>query len=321
MRVSAFTFVRDAVRLDYPVVESISSVLPLADELVVNVGDCDDGTLQLVESIGSPKLRIVRSRWESDVRTGGRALATQADLALSQCSGDWAVYIQADEVLHENDLPAVKECLQRCLNDPRVEGVLFDFVHFYGNYHTLGAGRKWYRREVRVVRTETGVRAWKDAQGFRIDGRKLRVVHCGARVYHYGWVREPAVMKRKTVELARWWHDDETVRAKYMAGGPDFPYDTGGRLAPFEGTHPAVMAKRIESARSRPRVVPTTGRPGSIRERLSDWLELRLGWAPGRYANYTLLGSANPGPRRSSSGRPARRDDGAETGRPGGPGR
>jgi hypothetical protein len=321
MRVSAFTFVRNAVRLDYPVVESICSVLPLADEFVVNVGDCADGTLPLVESIGSPKLRIIRNRWETAVRTGGRALALQADLALSQCSGDWAVYIQADEVLHERDLSAVRECLQHHLDDPRVEGVLFDFVHFYGNYHTCGAGRKWYPREVRAVRTGRGVRAWRDAQGFRIDGRKLRVVHCGAKVYHYGWVREPAVMKLKTVEFARWWHDDETVRAKYMAGGPDFSYDTGGRLVPFEGTHPSVMASRIESAGARSRVVPSAGRRASIRERLADWLELRLGWAPGRYTNYTLLGSANPRRRTSpAAGAPAG-EDGPASGGPGGSGR
>lgn len=313
MRVSAFTFVRDAVRLDYPVVESVSSVLPLVDDFVVNVGDCADGTLRLVESIGSPKLRIIRSRWEPAVRTGGRALAMQADLALSHCSGDWAVYIQADEVLHENDLPAIRERLLWHLDDRRVEGMLFDFVHFYANYHTCGVGRKWYRREVRVVRTGLGVRAWKDAQGFRVGGRKLRVVHCGAKVYHYGWVRDPAVMKRKTVELARWWHDDETIRAKYMAGGPDFPYDTGGRLAPFDGTHPSVMARRIESAGSERPAVPAEGRPPSLRERLSDWLELRLGWAPGRYANYTLLGyerlrGSRPCGERGGAARPGGRD-------------
>ena len=287
MRVSAFTFVRNAIRLDYPIVESISSVLPLVDEFVVNVGDCSDDTPRLIESIGSPKIKILRSRWDPGIRTGGRMLAIQADLALSHCTGDWAVYIQADEVLHEDDLPKVRAALGSRLNDGRVEGLLFDFVHFYGNYHTLGVGRKWYDREIRVVRTGVGISAWRDAQGFRLNGKKLRVVDSGAKIYHYGWARDPARMKAKIVELARWWHDDRTLDDKYDAGTVDFVFNTGGSLAPFRGSHPAVMADRIRS--SRPASHAVEAGAVSIRHRLLDWIDKRVGWHPGRYSNYVLL--------------------------------
>jgi hypothetical protein len=111
MRVSGFTFVKDAMRLDYPIVESITSVLPLVDEFIVNIGDCSDDTPRLIESIGSPKIRVLRSRWDPGIRSGGRMLAIQADLALSRCTGDWAVYIQADEVLHDDDLPNIRSAL------------------------------------------------------------------------------------------------------------------------------------------------------------------------------------------------------------------
>ena len=300
MRISAFTFVRNAVMLDYPVVESISSALPLVDEFVVNVGDCSDDTLRLVETIGSPKIRIVRGRWAPAVRSGGRVLAMQADLALSHCRGDWALYIQADEVLHEDDLPIIGESLARHLDDSRIEGMLFDFIHFYANYHTRGVGRKWYESEVRIVRNGLGIRAWKDAQGFRVGGRKLRVVHSGGTVYHYGWVREPAVMKRKTVELARWWHDDRTVMEKYMPGGPEFAFDTGGRLAAFTGSHPAVMAPRIDSSAAGRAVPPHPRQRRSLIERLLDWLGLRLRWSPWRYRNYDLLRGRRPRSRAGS---------------------
>ncbi len=312
MRISAFTFVRNAVELDYPVVESIRSVLPLADEMIVNVGDCDDGTLELVESIRSPKIAIVRGRWAPNVRSGGRVLAMQADLALSRCTGDWALYIQADEVLHEDDVPVIRESLVRHLHDTRVEGMIFDFIHFYANYHTRGVGRKWYPREIRLVRPGIGASSWKDAQGFRLRGRKLRVAHSGARVFHYGWVKAPAIMKRKTVELAKWWHDDQTIRLKYESGGSDFPFDTGGKLVPFDGTHPRVMARRIEASRSGAQVVPPQDSARSVGERFLDWLEARLGWSPGRYANYRLLSApeaAAPDRRREAPGACGRRNE------------
>lgn len=287
MRVSGFTFVRNAVRLDYPVVESISSALPLVDEFVVNVGDCSDDTPRLIESIGSSKIKVLSSRWDPGIRSGGRMLAIQADLALSHCTGDWAVYIQADEVLHEDDLPKIRAALESRQNDGRVEGLLFEFVHFYGNYHTIGVGRKWYDREIRAIRTGMGVSAWRDAQGFRLNGRKLRVVDSGAKVYHYGWARDPSRMKAKIVELARWWHDDRALESKYDSGAADFAFNTGGKLASFRGTHPAVMADRIRS--SAPASHAVGAGAVSIRHKLLDWIDERVGWHPGKYSNYILL--------------------------------
>jgi len=289
VKVSGFTFVRDAVRLGYPVRESVTSVLPVVDEMIVNVGDSEDDTLGLIESIPSPKIKVVESRWDPLLRSGGRVLAAQADLALSHCAGDWAFYIQADEVLHERDHPIVREAMARYYNDPITEGLLFDFIHFYANYQTLGVGRRWYRREVRIVRTGLGIEAWRDAQGFRRNGHKLRVRPSGANIYHYGWVREPGLMKTKIVEMARLWHDDRTVEARYMPGGPAFRYDTGGRLSPFRGSHPAVMAERVTASLRNGPVTPSPPRRGSFRDRLLDWLDERFGWHPGEYRNYELL--------------------------------
>jgi hypothetical protein len=290
VKVSGFTFVRNAIRLGYPIRESMESILPVVDELIVNVGNSDDDTLGLVTSIASPKIKVVTARWDPLLRQGGRVLAVQADLALSHCTGDWAFYIQADEVLHERDFDIVTHAMSRSLHDPRVEGLLFDFIHFYANYHTRGTGRKWYRREVRIVKTGLGISAWRDAQGFRINGRKLRVRQSGAKIYHYGWVRDPKLMKAKIVEMARFWHDDKTVKARYIPGGPDFIYDTGGRLRQFRGSHPSVMAKRIRASLDEVPISPAPSRRPSLRGRIMDWLDERYGWHPGEYKNYELVG-------------------------------
>ena len=73
MKVSGFTFVRNAVKYDYPVVESIRSILPAVDEFIVNVGRCDDGTLELIRSIRDPKIKIVESVWDETLREGTAA--------------------------------------------------------------------------------------------------------------------------------------------------------------------------------------------------------------------------------------------------------
>src|SRR5215470_5036960 len=121
MKVSGFTFVRDAVRLDYPVVESIQSILPIVDEFVVNVGESSDGTLDLIRSIGSPKLRIIVSAWNPNFVTGGYVLAQQTNIALFNCTGEWAIYLQSDEAVHERDHAALLDLMAQYRTDDGVE--------------------------------------------------------------------------------------------------------------------------------------------------------------------------------------------------------
>ena len=248
MRVSGFSFIRDAVKLDFPVVEAITSILPICDEFVVAVGESEDGTPELIESIDSNKIRIIHSTWDPKLFLRGAINAQQTNLALDDCTGDWAFYVQADEVLHEKYLPGVRECMERNLHRTEVEGLLFDYVHFWGSYETYHTAHNWYSREIRVVRNHVGVRSWKSAQSFRRTGEKLRVVHSGAKIYHYGWVRHPRVMKAKQKKLDSLHHDSEWVKRKHPEGeSAEFDYGDLRKLDRFKGTHPAVMAGRIAS--------------------------------------------------------------------------
>jgi hypothetical protein len=282
MKVSGATFVRNAVEFDYPVVESIRSILPICDEFIVNVGESGDGTLGLIRSIGDPAVRIVESVWDDSRRAGGRILSEQTDIALAECTGDWIFYIQADEVMHEKCLETVRRRMETLLAVDRVQGLVFDFVHFYSSYWLVQSIGRWYRREVRVIRNNLGITSWKDAQGFRLKGRKLAVAAAGAEIYHYGWARDPAVMLAKQRNFDRYWHDDAWVRARWKNG---FAFDREG-LSPFKGIHPAVMQARIESAGwdafrkpenlSKVRA-PRLGRLRALMSRI------------GEYRNYTLI--------------------------------
>jgi len=199
MTISGFTFVRNAVKYYYPVVESIKSILPIVDEFVVAVGNSDDDTLDLIRSIGSPKIKIIETIWDDSLRQGGAVLALETDKAFANISqkAGWAFYLQADEVVHEKYLATIVKAAEMYNDDMTVEGLLFKYLHFYGSYSWVGNTRKWYRREIRMVRNMPGISSYKDAQGFRIDGRKLKVKPIDAHIYHYGWVKSPKHLKDK----------------------------------------------------------------------------------------------------------------------------
>ena len=106
MRISGFTFCKNADKLYYPIKQSIQSILPIVDEFIVNIGDCDDDdkTVELIESINSPKIKIIFSEWNLEKYPNGTENAHQTDIAKNACSGDWLFYLQADEVVHEKYL-------------------------------------------------------------------------------------------------------------------------------------------------------------------------------------------------------------------------
>lgn len=248
MRVCGFTIVRNALKYDYPVVESILSVLPCVDEMLVSVGNSEDETLQLIQSIPSGKIRIMHSVWDDNLREGGRVLAAETNKALAAIGSefDWCFYIQADEVLHEKCIPVLKKAMQDNLNRKAVQGLLFDYLHFYGSYAYLGDSRTWYRREIRIIRNLPGMESYKDAQGFRYKGKKPQVVLSGAGIHHYGWVKNPRFQQAKQRDFHKLWHSDEWLE-KHVSQADEYDYMLIESLQKFEGRHPAVMEKRISN--------------------------------------------------------------------------
>jgi hypothetical protein len=295
MKVAGFTFIRNAVLYDYPVTEAIRSVLPLCDHFVVAVGKSDDNTLQLVQSIGDPRIQIMETQWDDSLREGGRVLAVETDKAFQAIGADfdWCFYIQADECVHEDDIPAIRSGMQQWLHDPKTEGLLFHYKHFYGSYDYTGASRRWYRREVRIVRNNKNIYSYRDAQGFRIrdtphsSGRKLRVRLIPATIYHYGWVKHPEAQLRKQQNFNRLWHSDEKV--KVLVGERNtYNYDGSEPLSKYTGSHPVVMHPRIKAINWQFANDPTRIR-NSWKNRLSNWIEKLSGYRPFEYRNYRLL--------------------------------
>jgi glycosyltransferase involved in cell wall biosynthesis len=297
---SGATFVRNAIKFDFPVLESIRSVLPICDEFVVNVGDSEDSTLPLIQSLRDPKIKIVQSVWDPSLRTGGAVLSQQTNIALSRCRGRWVLYLQADEVVHERYLATINSCLQHADGRGEVEGLLFNFRHFYGSYQTYQKGPNWYRHEVRVIRNGVGISSWGDAQGFRRGQEKLRVLPCPAEIYHYGWARPLPTMFKKCMSFDALWHDDDWLERKYADRNPFVVYASCLNLARFEGTHPAVMEQRVarqsfrfdpgEVWRKIPWAIRVRERRRYLTHRFREHAERTVFRRPiGRYANYAVL--------------------------------
>lgn len=261
-KISGFTMLRNGSKFDYPYLESLRSLLPLVDELVVNVGVGEDDTLTHIQNFakevglnlgGESKVQIFESIWDfqnPEKRKGGKILAEQTNLALGKCSGDWCIYLQADEVIHEADYSLIREAINRATSQPDVEGLLFDYIHFYGSYDVIQKTRSSYRREVRAIRRSSGAVSVGDAQSFRKrSGEKLKVIHSGARIFHYGWVRTPEAMREKTVFMDRLYHSTAkggASSAEEPFTGNNYHYKRFWGLCSFRSTHPRVMQKRIQ---------------------------------------------------------------------------
>ncbi len=249
MKVSGFTFIRNAIKYDYPVVEAIKSVLPLCNNFVVAVGQSEDDTLGLIKSIDPDKIEIVETVWDDSLREGGVVLAKETDKAFQAIAqdSDWAIYIQGDEVIHEKYHAEIKKAMEQWVNDKNVDGLLFNYLHFYGSYDYIGVSPKWYANEIRVIKNNKNIYSYRDAQGFRKnDNEKLRVKAIDAYVYHYGWVKEPQAMQRKQEDFNKLWHDEAWIE-KNVIKAEAFDYSNIDALEKFRGTHPKVMQNRIDS--------------------------------------------------------------------------
>ena len=248
MKITGFTFIRNAIKFDYPVVESIKSILSICDDFIVAVGNSEDNTRTLVSSI-SPKIKIIDTIWDDSLRIGGKVLAEETNKAFRAINSDsdWAFYIQGDEVVHEKYLDTIYSEAQKWNSTPQVDGLLFKYLHFYGSYNYVGISSRWYRNEIRLIRNNKSIYSYRDAQGFRKDNDlKLNVKPIDAYIYHYGWVKNPVKMQSKQKTFHKMWHSDEWLEQN-ISKQDEFNYNQIDALSKFQGTHPEVMMERIKN--------------------------------------------------------------------------
>lgn len=317
MRISGFSMGKNALKLYYPMKQSVMSILPLVDEFIIALGDSDedDRTRDEILSIGSDKIRIIDTVWDIEKYPRGMEHAHQTDIAKEQCSGDWLFYLQSDEVIHEKYLPVIKNRCEELLEDREVEGLLFKYVHFWGDYQHYQDSHCWYQHEIRIIRNDPEIHSWESAQSFRrIPGFKglnyrqqentfkLKVARVDAEVYHYGWVRPPRLMQNKIKAFSANHRGKARVEMEEKLRLYDKLFDYGNlsKLSEFKGSHPKVMETWIKTSEwkeelrfSGPKrsLNPVKNKHDKWKYRLISWIEKNLlfGLRLGEFRNYILV--------------------------------
>ncbi|WP_316830696.1 glycosyltransferase family 2 protein [Pedobacter aquatilis] len=291
MKVTGFTFIRNAIANDYPVREAILSVLSLCDDFVVALGNSTDETSALVKSINPEKIRTIDTIWDDNLKEGGFVFADETNKALAGVDkdADWLIYIQGDEAIHEDYLPIIKKEMEAELNNDKVEALLLKYKHFYASYDYLAESRRWYRREVRILKNLPSIHSYRDAQGFRINDRKLKVKLIDAYVFHYGWVKPPKGLQGKVRNFNQYYQTEEWIEQHYPVQG-SFDMHNADRLVHFKGTHPAVLKPRIEAANWKFEQDLTKQTPKmNFRRRFLQKIEDLTGLRLFEYRNYKIV--------------------------------
>ena len=237
MKVSAFTFIKNGQILGYPFLQSIQSILTIVDEFIINIGESEDDTLMMIQSLASPKIRIIESHWNDSMQDRGYVYGQQKMIAQFNCTGDWAFYIEGDEVYHENELEQIKKSMEMHLNDSNVEALVFDFYHFYGNSNSYLDSPGWYRSEDRIVKNSLRTYAPDGLFWLVLDsnkkGRYPRAKIIGATCYHYGWVRSENQMNLKSNKVQKYWGGEPLLI--------DYSQMDQAILKEFKGLHPEII--------------------------------------------------------------------------------
>ncbi len=291
-KISGFSLVRNGIKFDYPFLESWRSLLPVVDELVLNIGISEDDTLEVAKKFaleeGGGKVRIFESEWPLHIpekKKSGLILSEQTNLALEQCKYDWCFYLQADEVIHEDDYVLIREAVKSA-SEKKLDAVVFEYAHFYGSFNVIQQTRSAYRREMRIIRKSSCARSVGDAQSFLKSGNeKLDAILTKARIFHYGWVRTPEAMKNKTEFMDQLYHGSDAQKTDA------YLYKRFWGLKQYQGSHPLVMKVRIQTKgwnwdlKNSPFIFSAS----DLKKAVLDLYERATGRRPFEFKNYRLI--------------------------------
>ncbi len=297
--ISGLTIIRNGLKYDYPFIESIKSLIPICDEIIVVAGNSEDETNTAILALNEPKIKFIHTVWDEALRTGGKILAQQTNIGIQAIKGDWILYLQGDEVLHENAKDKILQSIAIADKNKQIDGLLFPYFHFYGAYNYIKTARSAYRFEIRLFKNHKGIYSYKDAQGFRKypsfeqycnnegNGEKLNVLKIETPVYHYGYVKPPEIMQSKVLNFSKLWHSDEDIKKK-LGDDISFDYSNYEGLETFQNQHPKLMHERVSHQNWQFIFDPKRSQM-KLKHKILLWIEKITGYRLFEYKNYKLF--------------------------------
>ena len=291
MKISGFTYIRNGFEYQYPFIASIKSLLPIVDELIVVVGDSSDGTRDAIEELGEVKIKIEDSVWNNLLRSEGKLFAEQANIGVRKATGDWLIHLQADEVLMEDARDKILECIERANSQDNIDGVLFPFLHFWGDYKHIRNTRRTHRFEIRAFKNNRNIFSFRDSQGFRKygenkTGKKLKVIKTKVIVFHYSYSRNPKLMRKKANYFKRFWHSDNWI--KRNKNDKEFDFNQVDKLENYKGPHPEYIQDIINKKDWEFNYNPSKSNM-KFKDRILNTIEKLTRYRLFEYKNYKLM--------------------------------
>jgi glycosyltransferase involved in cell wall biosynthesis len=244
--ISVYTTTYNSIDQEYCIVEGIRSALGFADEVIVVDSHSNDGTVEAIESINDPRIKIYEIDWLP--RIGWAMYKIAKSMAIGRCTKDWCVLMDADEVFHELDYDKIKKVPYSVADN--IIGVKFNTLHFYGDYkHLLNGSKSWkdlYTNKVYMVRNGLGIHHGNS--GMDIDAHVDRygiplkqeyLVHLNISAFHYGHIRSDAAYLKKQNRMHSFYEGKEVNNT--AIDRIDLK-----NLGTFIGTHPITMKNRVE---------------------------------------------------------------------------
>ncbi len=230
------------MKYDYSFKESLLSLVPVVKNIYLALDRGEDNTEEEIKKI--PSVKIIPSIWDMSIKKG-HILSVETNKALEVLRvehGDdenaWGIYLQADEVLHQDDYELLKQDLEKA----EVEGcdaIAFRYLHFWQTHHHLAVAKNWYPQEIRAIKLKSSILSYGDAQGFL---GQTKIFQSNVRVFHYGHVRDQSIYKNKMEDMSKLYDADATKSKYYNAKDRDKDQSL---VIKYFGSHPNVMKERI----------------------------------------------------------------------------
>lgn len=246
MKIFGFGLIKNGVKFDFPFKESILSMSPIVEKVFYNYGPSDDGSKEVLKSLD--KVVVCEKDWDDSRTDKGLILSEMTNHALNSLRESldpekdkdaWAIYLQSDELFHEQELNQIQEDIKKA-NDSGCDAMKFRYLHFWQSHNQIAVNKKWYPHEVRAIKVFTPIESWGDAQGFK---NYSKVYESNTHIYHYGHVRDEKAYKEKMDRMIRYYHPAEGLKkfAKKWHGK-----DKKTLTLNFFGTHPQLMKSRMD---------------------------------------------------------------------------